>query len=83
MLGKEAAVYRKLRRQRRQTQLAKHLAELQTNALNKVNHCGSPFSLRRKWAATMIVDTSVVMTIAIERKLPLLYTGKDFEAAGF
>jgi uncharacterized protein with PIN domain len=31
----------------------------------------------------MIVDTSAVMAIATELKLPLLYTGKDFEAAGF
>ncbi len=37
MLGKEATVYRELRRQRRKTQLAEHLAELQANALHKVN----------------------------------------------
>lgn len=37
MLGKEATVYRELRRQRRKTQLAEHLAKLQANALHKVN----------------------------------------------
>jgi uncharacterized protein with PIN domain len=31
----------------------------------------------------MLVDMSAVMAIATEGQLPLLYAGKDFEAAGF